>query len=95
MLLCVVGAVVTGQALGCPLSESHLCAGRAKHPLPFYCECKGWSPIILHVMRRSLKGTGVWQGRMGAFSCFCFARGTSLFGFVVMSEVLAHEVLRT
>lgn len=46
-------------------------------------------------MRRPLKEAGAWQGRMGVFSCFCFARETSLFGYVVMREVLAREVLRT
>lgn len=95
VLLCVWWELWSqGRHWGAPFSESHLCAGWVKHPLPFSYEHKGWSPIILHVMRRSLKKTGVWQGKMGAFSCSVLQR-TSLFGYVVMSEVLAHEVLRT
>lgn len=31
---------------------------------------------------------------MGAFSCFHFAQETSLFGYVVMSEVLALGFLK-
>lgn len=82
-------AVVTGcvQGLKSPDSGPTESRERHEHQFPLSSEHKGRSPIILHIMKR---GTGIWQGKMGAFSCFHFVLG-DLISYVVMNEVLALE----
>lgn len=67
---------------------------KRRHQFPLPDEHKGKSPIILHIMRRSLKeglefGRAKWES-----SCASILHWeTSLFSYVVMNEVLALGVL--
>lgn len=81
------------QESRCPDSESHLCDGQVttRFPLPNERECK--SPIIVHIMRRSLKeglefGKAKWECSLASILHW----EASLFSYVIMVVVLALEV---
>lgn len=88
-------AAVTGgvQESRCPDSESHLRDEQVmtQFPLPNEHECK--SPIIVHIMRRSLKeglefGKAKWECSLASILHW----EASLFSYVIMVVVLALEV---
>lgn len=81
------------QESRCPDPESHLCDGQVttRFPLPNERECK--SPIIVHIMRRSLKeglefGKAKWECSLASILHW----EASLFSYVIMVVVLALEV---
>lgn len=88
-------AAVTGgvQEPRCPHSESHLREERVTTQFPLPNECEDKSPIILHIMRRSLKdrlefGKAKWECSLASILQW----EASLFSFVIMVVALALEV---
>lgn len=82
-----------GQEPRCPDSESHLCDEQVTTRFPLPNGRQGKSPIILHIMRRSLKeGLEFGKAKRECSLASILHCEASLFSYVIMVVVLALEV---